>query len=112
MGEVNCARNSRLGREVAVKILRAKGRSPPASGRGNSIVGSTRPTGRRPLPPQLPRERVEIEAPEAEKRCVCGTLKTRIGEAVSDKLDYVPASIRVIGTARPKYACPRCHDGV
>jgi len=64
------------------------------------------------LPPQLPRELVEIEVPEAEKRCVCGTLKTRIGEAVSDKLDYVPASIRVIGTVRPKYACPRCHDGV
>ena len=29
MGEVYCARNSRLGREVAVKILRAKGRSGP-----------------------------------------------------------------------------------
>jgi len=71
-----------------------------------------RPTGRRPLPPQLPRERVEIDVPEAEKRCGCGTLKTRIGEAVSEKLDYVPARVRVIETVRPKYACPRCHDGV
>jgi transposase len=73
---------------------------------------STRPTGRRPLPPELPRERVEIDVPEAEKRCVCGTLKTRIGDAVSEKLDYVPARVRVIETVRPKYACPRCHDGV
>jgi transposase len=73
---------------------------------------SGRPTGRRPLPPQLPRERVEIDVPEAAKRCVCGTLKTRIGEAVSEKLDYGPACVRVIETVRLKYACPRCHDGV
>jgi transposase len=71
-----------------------------------------RPTGRRPLPPQLPRERIEIDVPEAEKRCACGTQKTRIGEAVSEKLDYVPARVRVIETVRPKYACPHCHDGV
>ena len=44
--------------------------------------------------------------------CACGTAKTRIGEAVSEKLDYVPASVRVLATVRPKYACPRCHDGV
>jgi transposase len=72
----------------------------------------TRPTGRRPLPATLPRERVEIDVPEANKICACGTAKTRIGEAVSEKYDYVPASVRVIETVRPKYACPRCHDGV
>jgi transposase len=71
-----------------------------------------RPTGRRPLPASLPRQRVEIDVPEAEKRCACGSVKTRIGETVSEKLDYVPASIRVIETVRPKYVCPRCHDGV
>jgi transposase len=72
----------------------------------------SKPTGRRPLPASLPRQRVEIDVPEADKRCACGTAKTRIGEAVSEKLDYVPASVRVIETVRPKYACPRCHDGV
>lgn len=71
-----------------------------------------RPTGRRPLPADLPRERVEIDVPEADKRCACGGLKTRIGDAVSEKLDYVPARLRVIETVRPKYACPRCHEGV
>jgi transposase len=70
------------------------------------------PTGRRPLPATLPRQRVEVDVPEAEKICRCGTVKTRIGEAVSEKLDYVPASVRVIETVRPKYACPACHDGV
>ncbi len=72
----------------------------------------SKPTGRRPLPASLPRQRVEIDMPEADKRCACGMAKTRIGEAVSEKLDYVPASVRVIETVRPKYACPRCHDGV
>ena len=71
-----------------------------------------RPTGRRPLPASLPRQRIEIDIADADKLCTCGTLKTRIGEAVAEKLDYVPATVRVIETVRPKYACPHCHDGV
>ena len=31
--------------------------------------------------------------PAADKTCACGAAKTRIGEAVSEKLDYVPASL-------------------
>ncbi len=71
-----------------------------------------RPTGRRPLPASLPRQRIEIDVPDADKVCACGTAKTRIGETVSEKLDYVPASVRVMETVRPKYACPQCHEGV
>jgi hypothetical protein len=48
-----------------------------------------RPTGRRPLPAHLPRRRVEIDIPGPEKQCVCGHLKTRIGEDVSEKLETV-----------------------
>ena len=70
------------------------------------------PTGRRPLPAPLPRQRVEIDVAAADQICPCGHTKTRIGEAVSEKLDDVPASLRVIETARLKYACPRCHEGV
>jgi transposase len=71
-----------------------------------------RPTGRRPLPASLRRQRIEIDVPEADKVCACGTAKTRIGETVTEKLDYVPASVRVMETVRPKYACPQCHEGV
>jgi transposase len=71
-----------------------------------------RPPGRHPLPAQLPRQRVEIDVPDADKICACGHAKTCIGASVSEKLEYVPASLRVIETARLKYACPRCHDGV
>src|SRR5947207_5289170 len=71
-----------------------------------------RPTGRRPLPADLPRQRVEIDLPDADRVCACGHAKTRIGESVSEKLEYHPARFVVIETVRAKYACPHCHDGV
>jgi transposase len=74
--------------------------------------GRRRPSGRRPLPGHLPRRRVEIDVAEVEKHCACGHVKTRIGESVSEKLEYEPASFVVIQTARAKYACPQCHEGV
>jgi transposase len=71
-----------------------------------------RPTGRRPLPAHLARRRVELDVAEADKVCACGHPKTRIGDSVSEKLEYEPASFVVIETVRAKYACPHCHDGV
>jgi transposase len=71
-----------------------------------------RPTGRRPLPAHLPRQRVEIDISDAEKQCACGGTRTRIGEDVSEKLEYHPASFAVVQTVRLKYACLYCHEGV
>jgi len=36
----------------------------------------------------------------------------KIGEDRSERLDIVPAQLRVIVTLRPKYACRTCTDGV
>ncbi|OIQ66471.1 transposase IS66 family protein [mine drainage metagenome] len=36
----------------------------------------------------------------------------KIGEDRSERLDIVPAQLRVIVTVRPKYACRSCTDGV
>jgi transposase len=71
-----------------------------------------RPTGRRPLPAHLPRRRVEIDVSDVEKQCTCGHTRTRIGEDVSEKLEYEPARFVVIETVRPKFACQHCHEGV
>ena len=64
------------------------------------------PPVRRALPEHLPRERVVHEpactCPE------CGAAMRRIGEDVSEVLDYVPARFRVIRHVRPKLACPAC----
>lgn len=71
-----------------------------------------RSTGRRPLPAHLPRRRVEIDVPDTDKTCPCGHARTRIGESITSKLEYEPASFVVIETARAKYACAHCHAGV
>jgi len=74
--------------------------------------GRRRSTGRRPLPAHLPRRRVEIDIAEADKTCACGHVRTRIGETVSSKLEYEPASFLVIDTVRAKYACAHCQTGI
>lgn len=71
-----------------------------------------RPHGRQVLPADLPREIVTIDIDEAAKTCACGARKTVIGTIDSEKLDYVPASLRIRQTSRLKYACPACHEGV
>jgi transposase len=73
---------------------------------------SRRPRGRRPLPRHLPRRVVVVDVAEADKVCGCGSAKEKIGESVSEKLDYIPSRLEVVQTVLPKYACPRCHDGV
>lgn len=66
---------------------------------------------RKPLPADLPRVEVIHDIPEEEKVCACGAPLCRIGEEVNEKLDIIPAKIRVIRNIRPKYACKSC-EGV
>lgn len=64
---------------------------------------------RRPLPSHLPRDRHVHTPPEAHEPCpCCGTACVKIGEEVTETLDYVPASFRVREDVREKYACPGC----
>jgi len=52
------------------------------------------PRGRKPLPADLPRERIEYE-PE-ERTCSCrGSELVRIGEDVTEELDFIPAKFIV-----------------
>lgn len=63
---------------------------------------------REKLPESLPREEVILDIPEEEKICGCGARLKKIGEEVSEKLEIIPATIKVIRTIRPKYACRVC----
>ena len=47
--------------------------------------------GRKPLPQDLPRVEVIHDLAEEDKVCACGSHLSRIGEEVSEKLDYIPA---------------------
>jgi transposase len=62
--------------------------------------------GRHRLPKSLKRQRIVFDLAEHEKQCPeChGELK-RIGEEISERLEYVPASMMVIEEACQKYAC-------
>jgi transposase len=72
-----------------------------------------RKRGRKPLPDWIPRVEVLHDLREDEKRCADdGTPLERIGEEVSEQLEFIPAKLRVLRHVRPKYACPRCRTGI
>lgn len=74
---------------------------------------SRRGHGRRPLPKDLPRKRVVHDVSAEEKICSrCEIEKLKIGEEITEQLDYHPASFFVIEHVRPKYACACEEAGV
>ena len=61
---------------------------------------------RKPLPEHLPREE-EVHEPSCT--CPnCGGQMRRLGEDVTEVLEYVPASFKVIRHVRPKLSCRIC----
>ena len=63
------------------------------------------------LPEALPRIERVIEPESILCPCGCGEM-VRIGEDRAERLDIVPAQLRVVVTIRPKYACRVCGEGV
>ena len=66
----------------------------------------------RKLPEALERIPQVYDLPEAEKICACGGCLHYIGDECSEKLEIIPAQIRVIVITRKKYACRACTDGI
>ena len=65
---------------------------------------------RKPLPDHLPR-REEVHQPAGDGACTCpdcGKAMAKLGEDVTEVLDYVPGHFQVIRHVRPKYACVAC----
>jgi len=67
----------------------------------------SRRTVRKPFPEHLPRERVVIAGPTS---CpCCGSMKlSKLGEDVTETLEVVPRSWKVIQTVREKFTCRSC----
>ncbi|MBB3063476.1 transposase [Microbulbifer rhizosphaerae] len=59
---------------------------------------------RSPLPPQLPRQEPD------STQCTCGCQLQRIGEDISEKLDYIPGTFTVERHIRGKWACKTCES--
>jgi transposase len=64
--------------------------------------------GRKALPKDLPRIDIIHDLSEEQKQCPCGARLSLIGEEVCEKLDYIPAKLRVERHIRYKYACKSC----
>ena len=64
---------------------------------------------RRPLPEHLPRERHVHEAPTACQKCG-GERIRKLGEDVTETLEYIPARWKVMQHVREKFTCRDCES--
>jgi transposase len=62
---------------------------------------------RKPLPEHLPRE-VVTHAPGSDCCSDCGGQLRQFGEDISEQLEYVPDTFKVIRHVRPKFSCAGC----
>jgi transposase len=61
---------------------------------------------RGPLPAHLPRERVVLPSPSS---CpCCGGKLAKLGEAITETLESIPRTYKVIQTVREKFSCRSC----
>ena len=69
--------------------------------------------GRRPIPPEIPRETVVHELSDVERMCpCCGKLRKEIGREVTEELEYIPARLTAIQHQRVRYACEACEENI
>jgi transposase len=98
--------------EVAQGVLEAaQERARQALKGGTNDQERTPKRNRGHLPKHLPRIERVVEPESTLCPCGCGEM-AKIGEDVSERLDIVPAQLRVLVTRRPRYACRRCSSAV
>jgi transposase len=98
--------------EIAQGVLDAAQERAEAAIKGRPAGdSSSRNRNRGQLPAHLPRVERVIEPDSTLCPCGCGEM-TKIGEDVSERLDVIPAQLRVLVTRRPKFACRRCSGAV
>ena len=67
--------------------------------------------GRGSFPPQLPRNTVVLDLPEAERVCsCCGEALHPLGTEVTERGRLIPARMVIDRYERPKYACAQGHE--
>ena len=68
---------------------------------------SRRRPSRKPFPEHLPRERVVVPAPEVCGCCGSDRL-SKLGEDITETLEVIPRSWKVVQTVREKFTCRDC----
>ena len=72
------------------------------------VQSARKPAARAPIPAHVPRQAVEHQPGPCPQGC--GGAETRIGEDVTEVLDYIPARFRVLRHVRPRVACRTCEQ--
>lgn len=68
-------------------------------------------SGRKPLPVELPRERIEYE-PKTTTCACCGGELSKIGEEITEELEFIPSRFKIVEHVKIKRACSRCKNSV
>jgi transposase len=96
-----------LYQEIEAKIEQQK---PP---KADPVKKNENHKGRNPLPPELPRETIEIKPLQEDQVCTtCNTPKDIIGTEVTEKLEYRPACFFVKQYVRYKMGCKKCEGNL
>jgi transposase len=97
--------------EMEEGVAESKARSARADGKAPAKVtanpGEEGNHGRKPMPPHLPRERTVHEPAPVCTGCG-GTVLRRLGEDVTEVLEYLPSTFKVVQIVRPKLSCRSC----
>lgn len=100
-----------LGLEEAEQVEAAGHASEEVAPAERAERTAKRRANRGALPLHLPRVETVVDVESRACPCCSGTMH-RVGEDVSERLDVVPAQVRVLVIRRPKYACRSCEDVV
>ena len=60
------------------------------------------------LPNNIPTQEIQLDISPEKQIYPCGCKLTRIGEEMSEKLEYIPARVKKIRLIRAKYVCKEC----
>jgi len=88
---------------LTIKVAESVKPSPAA----NDAAVQKRPRKRKPFPETLPCE-IVTHMPQASVCPDCGGPLRPLGEDISEMLEYVPASFKIVRHVRPKLACAHC----
>ncbi len=87
--------------EVTLDVIEESVESIPTTNKKKSV--------RKKLPKDLEREVIIHDISDEEKTCdCCGNQLHQMGESRSEKLEFIPATIKVIEHVRLKYSCRGC----
>jgi transposase len=99
--------SEKLDREIEQLVEEGVAESKARSEQAEKKETNRQPGGRKPLPAHLPRERI-VHEPAPACACCGGTVLRKLGEDVTELLEYVPSSFKVIQLVRPKLSCRAC----